>query len=219
MTLFTEAEQQRIQNAVAQAEGRTAGEIVPYIVTQSSGYEVAVWRGGSLVALLTLGLSLLLTSVYSGWGLGWLYTNWGIALATLGGATVGALLTTFVSPLKRWLTGDALLAETVNRRAMQAFVEEEIFKTRDRTGILLFLSLFEHRIEVLGDEGINQKVTPDEWVDVVMRIRKGIKEDHLADGLVEAIEQCGQLLEKRGVEIQPDDTDELSNKVRIRDEG
>lgn len=216
MKLITEAERERIREAVAAAEGRTAGEIVPYIIAQSGGYEVAIWRGASVAAVLALGLALLISSVYSGWGLGWLYTNWGTALAALVAGTLGALVTAYVPAVKRWVAGTDRLSRTVHRRAMQAFVEEQIFKTRDRTGILLFISLFEHRIEVLGDEGINQKVTEDEWVDVVLRIRKGIKEGHLADGLVEAIEMCGHLLERQGVAIRPDDANELPDDIRIR---
>lgn len=216
MKLITEAERERIREAVAAAEGRTAGEIVPYIIAQSGGYEVAIWRGASVAAVLALGLALLISSVYTGWGLGWLYTNWGTALAALVAGTLGALVTAYVPAVKRWVAGTDRLSRTVHRRAMQAFVEEQIFKTRDRTGILLFISLFEHRIEVLGDEGINQKVTEDEWVDVVLRIRKGIKEGHLADGLVEAIEMCGHLLERQGVAIRPDDANELPDDIRIR---
>ena len=79
-------------------------------------------------------------------------------------------------------------------------------------------SLFEHRIEVIGDAGINQKVTPEEWTDVVLRIREGIKAGNVADGLVAAIGMCGALLERGGVEIRPDDINELSDDIRIRDE-
>jgi putative membrane protein len=102
----------------------------------------------------------------------------------------------------------------VHRRALQSFVEEEVFATRDRTGILLFVSLREHRIEVLGDTGINEQVEPDDWAEIVARIRRGIRNDNLTEGLVEAIGMCGRLLERRGVNIRPDDTNELSDTVR-----
>ena len=116
------------------------------------------------------------------------------------------------------LSDDVRKTTSVHGRAMRAFVEEEIFSTRERTGILLFISLLEHRIEVVGDTGINQKVTPDEWTDVVVRVREGIKAGKLADGLVAAIEMCGELLERVGVEIRPDDINELSDDVRLRDD-
>ena len=215
---LTEDEQERIRQAVAEAEGRTSGEIVPYLVPQSGDYGVAVWRGASIAAVVALLIALLVYQFYTGWGLGWLHTGWGVALVALGAGTLGALLAAYVPPLKRLLAGQDELALQVHDRAMRAFVEEEVFLTRDRTGILLFISLFEHRIEVLGDAGINRHVTADEWTDVVLRIREGIRGGHLADGLVEAIEMCGRLLERGGIEIKPDDENELPDGVRIRKE-
>lgn len=205
---------ERTQDAVGQAEERTAGEIVPVVVPRSDEYEVAVWRGAGIAILLALGVVLLVLRFYDGWGLGWLFAPWGVALSVLAAGTGGALLSAYVSPVQRLLAGTDRLDETVHRRAMQAFVEEEVFDTRDRTGILLFVSLREHRIEVLGDAGINQHVEPDDWAEVVARIRRGIRNDNLTEGLVEAIEMCGRLLEQKGVDIRPDDENELSDTVR-----
>lgn len=214
--ILTEAELERIRAAVAEAERRTSGEIVPYVVERSGGYEVAVWRGASAAAVLAMLTAVLVLQFYHGWGLGWLYTSWGMALLATVAGTAGALLSAYVPALRRLLAGSDRLDRRVHRRACFAFLEEEVFKTRDRTGILLFVSLFEHRIEVLGDRGINERVTPDEWVAVVDTIRRGIKQGRFADGLVEAIEMCGRLLEEKGVGIRPDDADELSDRVRLR---
>lgn len=216
--LFTDAEKENIRQAVAAAEGRTAGEIVPYIIEQSSRYDVAVWRGASFAAVLAMALAVIVMQVYQGWGLSWLYASGGMVALSLIAGTMGALAAANIPPLKRVLAGTALIDRRVHERAMKAFVEEEVFFTKDRTGILLFISLLEHRIEVLGDTGINQKVKPEEWVDVVLRIRKGIRQGHLAEGLVEAIGMCGELLERGGVAIRPDDVNELPDGVRIRED-
>lgn len=207
-------DQDRIRDAVGRAEERTAGEIVPVVVPHSADYEVAVWRGTGAAVLLVLTGVLLTLQFYDGWGFGWLFAPWGVALSVLVAGTVGALLARYVYPLQRLLAGSDRLDETVHRRAMQAFVEEEVFDTQDRTGILLFVSLREHRIEVLGDAGINQRVEPDDWAEVVARIRRGIQNDNLTEGLVEAVEMCGRLLERKGVEIRPDDENELTDTVR-----
>lgn len=217
-TALTDAELQRIREAVTAAEARTSGEIVPYIVERSGSYEVAVWRGASFLAVGTMFGAALLLQFYGGWGLGWLYTGWGMALLASLAGVVGAVLAATIPPLKRFLAGQDRLATRVHRRASLAFLDEEVFKTRDRTGILLFVSLFEHRIEVLGDEGINRQVSPDEWVEVVDTIRRGVRQGRLADGLVEAIGMCGRLLEEKGVAIRHDDADEISDKVRLRKE-
>jgi putative membrane protein len=216
--ILTDADLDRVRQAVGEAEQRTSGEIVPYVVERSGSYEVAVWRGASAGALLAMGLGVLLLQFYDGWGLGWLYTNWGMALlASLAGAA-GAALTAAIAPLKRLLAGAERLTRRVHRRASLAFLEEEVFTTRDRTGILLFVSLFEHRIEVLGDAGISAQVSDDEWIEIVDTIRAGIKGGRFADGLAEAVGMCGHLLEKKGLAVRHDDTDELPDDVRLREE-
>ncbi len=207
-------DEDRVREAVQRAEERTTGEIVPVVVPRSASYEVVAWRGAGVAALLALTGILLTLQFYEGWGLAWLYTPWGVVLAALGAASVGALFANSVALFERFVAGSDLLDETVHRRAMQSFMEEEVFDTRDRTGILLFVSLREHRIEVLGDTGINEHVESDDWAEVVARVRRGIRNDNLTDGLVEAIDMCGRLLERRGVGIRPDDENELSNTVR-----
>lgn len=214
---LTEADLARIEAAVGAAEQRTAGEIVPFVVRQSGSYDVAAWRAAAIGALLAAAAALGASWLYDGWGLPWLYSTWAVETATLAGAVAGGLAGAFVPLVRRSLAGPALLAETVHRRAAEAFLDEEVFATRDRTGILLFVSLFEHRIEVVGDSGINAKVEPAEWEGVVARVRTGIRGGDLAGGLVAAVEMCGDLLHRRGVELQPGDTDELPDGVRLRD--
>lgn len=216
--LFSDAERARIREAVDAAETQTAGEIVPYVVARSGRYEIAAWRGAALGALVAAAIGLMVAWTYDGWGLGWLYSAWGMALVMSLGGVLGALIAWFVPALRRLLAGPARLAARTHRRAEAAFLEEEVWNTRDRTGILLFVSLLEHRIEVIGDAGINKKVEQAEWEEVVARIRRGIVAGHLADGLVDAIEMCGELLHRRGVGIRDDDTDELPDDVRVRDE-
>ncbi len=216
--ILTKADQERIREAVDRAETQTAGEIVPYIINRSGRYEIAFWRGGALGALIAGAIGLLIAWLYSGWGLGWLYSAWGMALVMSLGGVLAALLVGGIPSLRRWMAGPGRVAQRVHRRAEAAFLEEEVFQTRDRTGILLFVSLFEHRIEVIGDAGISTAVAQEDWEEVVHRIRTGIKQGQFADGLVDAIKMCGELLHRSGVGIRDDDEDELSDDVRIRTE-
>ena len=77
--------------------------------------------------------------------------------------------------LKRWLIPRASIDRHVALRAEAAFLEEEVFDTRERTGIMLFLALFEHRALVLADEGINEHVDQSEWQEIVDHLVAGIK--------------------------------------------
>ncbi len=209
---LTEAERTRIAAAVATAEQRTSGEIVPYIVAKSANYEVALWRGAGLFALIASAL-VLLARWLSGWSVPLWLSGYMPVVITLLAAAVGALFVQAVPVFRRRFAGDALLTRSVHQRAIEAFVEKEVFATRDRTGILLFVSLLEHRIEVVGDSGINSRVSQEDWADVVRLIRDGIKAGRLADGLAAGIDSCGHLLKQSGVEIRPDDTNELADEV------
>ena len=214
--LFSAEEQERIAAAVKVAEQHTAGEIVPCIVAQCDEYEEAAWRGGAIAAFLVFAAFFCLRAFTTTWlplGLGAMGT--GVVLA--GGA--GMLLAQWVPALRRLLAGEELMDRRVTGRALQAFVEEEVFATRERTGILIFLSLMEHEVRVLGDAGINARVAPEEWEEVVRRLVEGMRQGQPALGLIEAIAQCGALLERCGGQRRADDTDELGNTPRTGGEG
>lgn len=211
---FTAAELERIRRAVDAAEGQTAGEIVPYAVVASDDYAEATWKGSTLGALAAALLAAVLHGLGGFWGIGgylWL------GLPTVAGAAVGYLAAARIAWLKRLLVPSAVVERRVERRAALAFIEEEVFFTRERTGILIFVSVFEREVLILGDSGINAKVKPEEWGEIVADIAAGIAAGKAADALVEGIRRCGDLLERRGVEIRPDDIDELADELRTRD--
>jgi putative membrane protein len=209
--LFTQSDRERITAAVQAAEGKTAGEIVPYVVERSDNYEDAAWRAALLFAFAALGALVLLRRFTSFWFPDFLTVAFVIVLF----AGVGFMLVDFVPALTRLLAGKELLDLRVSQRAAEAFIAEEVFNTRDRTGILLFVSLLEHRVLVVGDSGINAKVKQAEWEDLVQRVVGAIRAGKPAEGLIAAIQQCGVLLQKREVERRADDRDELADSLRI----
>ena len=214
--LFSDKELKAVEEAVKEAEQRTSGEIVTYVVQRSASYAVAQWRIGASFALLAYIVVLIGSMAYSGWSLGWLFSLGGMGLAVLVSATLGLLIVKFVPGIERIFVGSQSMMEAVRDRSVRAFLEEEVFDTRERTGILIFISLFERRVEVVGDTGINARVKEDEWGHVVEDILLGIRARKTADGLVQAIERCGMLLELKGVELRDDDENELSDSVRFR---
>lgn len=210
--LFSDADLERISEAVRKAEGKTSGEIVPYFVERSDAYEAAVWRGGALLASLTAMVLVAVHLMTEAWiGLGLIE----VILLVAGAAGLGMALTFWVPGLKRLLAGNDLIEQRVAQRAAQAFIAEEVFQTRDRTGILLFLSYLEHKVLVVGDSGINKKVDQSEWETVVARMVNGMNNGRPADGLIEAIDLCGILLNKRGVKRRKRDVNELPNRLRV----
>ena len=211
---FSAAEHERIRQAVETAEGQTAGEIVPYAVVASDDYAETAWKGATLAALAAALAAAVLHGLGGFWGVGgylWL------GLPTVLGAAVGYLAGAQIPWLKRVLVESEVVERRVERRAALAFIEEEVFFTRERTGILIFVSVFERQVLILGDSGINAKVQPEEWGEIVAGIAAGIAAGKPADALVDGIRKCGELLERRGVEIRPDDIDELTDELRTRD--
>jgi putative membrane protein len=213
-SLFAQADLDRITAAINEAESKTSGEIVPYVVDKSDAYEDAIWRAALLFALVTLSAFVMARQFTEAW----LPDLKVIALAVTLAAGLGLLLVNYVPILKRLFTGNNMLDLRVYQRAAEAFIEEEVFRTRERTGILIFLSLLERRVIVIGDIGINTKVEQSEWNEVVQRLVTGMRSGKTADGLIDAIKQCGLILQRHGVERRTDDRDELSDRLRVGDQ-
>jgi putative membrane protein len=212
--LFSGADLARIQAAVAEAEGKTSGEIVPFVVERSDDYEVAEWRGG---ALLGTAVAIVFAALHELTEI-WLPVNFaGLVAVSIVAFVAGMLGARFIPTVTRLLAGRGLMTHHAGRRAAEAFIAEEVFQTRDRTGILLFISLLERTVLVIGDAGINARVQKTDWDGIVAMIVDGLRKGTPADGMVSAIGACGTLLAHQGVTRRSDDADELSDGLRMSD--
>ena len=212
--LFSEADRQAIAEAARRAEGATSGEIVPYVVGACDAYPLVAWKAAVLGALVGLVGGAAVHFFGGFWGGSvWLW----VILPSVAGALVCPLAARLSDPLRRWLVGERMLDLRVRQRAEAAFLDEEVFATRERTGILILVALFEHRVVVLGDAGINRAVADGAWEGIVSRVISGIREGRPSEALIAAIGDCGRLLEANRLKIRPDDVDELDNRPRIRD--
>lgn len=212
--LFSPSDLAAIRAAAAVAEARTGGELVVYVVGRCDPYTDARFRaagGAAVLAALAAGLVHQAGEHWGGSGLLW------IGLPVVAAAVAAYALTALLPALQRWLTDEAVLDRRVGQRAAEAFLEEEVFATRDRTGVLLFLAAFEHRVLVLADSGIRAMVPGAEWRSIADDLAAGIRHGRQAEALIEAIGRCGRLLEERGVGRRDDDRDELANEPRLRD--
>ena len=209
--MFSTEDQARIADAVKEAEQTTSGEIVPFVVNRSDDYEEAEWRGGFFLGAATL-------LVYE---TGYLFSgSWrGIAAGEISfialiTALSGLLAVKYSGFLKRLLAGRSTMDRRVAQRAAEAFVSEEVFHTQDRSGILLFISLLERKVLVVGDSGINKKVDQHAWDTIVRITIDGIREGRATEGIIKAVHECGSLLQRHGVTIRKNDVDELPNNLR-----
>ena len=141
-------------------------------------------------------------------------TTWILPIVLIGALAFGFLFSRIPS-VRRQLTWGDDLEHQVLMRAELEFHREGLAKTKDQTGILLFLSLFERRAVVLADKGIASKLGPEVWAEVVEMITLGARKKKLREQLEKAIRRCGELLSKE-FPIQPGDCNELSNRVLIK---
>ena len=189
-------ERDRIRAAVSEAEKNTSGEIVPMIVAASYHYPMADVLGG---ASLALPVAILLT--YFLGGMLWVGpTNMWLFMGIFGIAfVVFHRVVQRVWPLKRVFISDREIDEEVQEAALISFFKEELYRTRDETGILVFISVFEHRVWVLADRGINAKVDQGQWDGIVAHIVAGIKSGQQADAICEAVKEMGGILTRNVV--------------------
>jgi putative membrane protein len=208
--LFTAADEEAIRAAVADAVQRSAGEVVPWIVEACDPYPVAGWKAAALGALLGLALGVGVPLLAGAWGAAPLW----LALLVIAGGAIGLALGQLPAA-KRLLVDEEVIDHRVRIAAQAAFVRGEVFATRERTGILVFLALLERRVVVLGDAGINARVQPEEWQTLADEIVAGVRRSRPAAALAAGIEACGRLLAERGVPRYEQDVDELPDRPRF----
>jgi putative membrane protein len=204
-------ERERIRLAVHAAEQHTNAEIVPMIVSRSGLYRDAQHRCGLILALSILTILLATEMLWLPWG--WHASNaaW-LVLATILAYGAGVWLGTGV-PIIRLLTPTDRMRHKVRLRAERAFAQYAVSQTRERTGVLIMVSLLEHEIYVLPDRPLFERLPMERWSQVVQAAVGRLKSGDIVGGLCQSIETCGVLL----AEICPgrpgDNPDELSNEL------
>ncbi|MDG6078670.1 hypothetical protein E3U23_05625 [Erythrobacter litoralis] len=192
-----------VSRAVTEAEDRTSGEIVPVLADRSDGYtDVALWWAlglsftvMSLFAALPTALTGLLDTLSGGWMHDW--TD-GEILATLLaiGLVVFALglLFQLFQPLKFALVPAPVRSARTRDAAIRHFKVGAERRTHGRTGVLLYVSMREHRAEIVADESIVAKVEAEVWGEAMADMLSEIREGRLAEGLAAGIRDVGAVL-------------------------
>jgi len=212
-TFFSEADREAIRAATAAAETKTAGELVVYVTERCDPHPEVAWKGALVGGALGAICATMSVWCFGGWGApDYLWILIGFQL----GLVAGWVASRFDAVARR-LTSDEALDSRVDGRAAEAFLDEQVFTTRERTGVLIFVALFEHRVVVLADEGIDERVADDAWDEISSELALGIQRGTPAQALIHAVERCADLLEAHGV--QPSDAqNEISDEPRFRSE-
>ena len=112
--------------------------------------------------------------------------------------------------LKKSIKGD------IYDEAKKFFDEKELYKTKDRNAVLVFLAYKDHKLAILGDEGINAKVPENFWESTVEIMTSNFKEGRYAEGLEKGILKIGEEL-KNDFPWQEDDQNEIADEIHVED--
>ena len=181
-TLFSPDEQERIRQTVARMERETSGEIATMAVDESDSYPDAEVIGAVLVA----GLVSLIVAIAIDHVTIWTY----VPLVTVLFFPLRMMFRSLPG-LKLPFLGRGRLEDAVRGAAVRSFFERGLHRTRHETGILIYISLLEHKVWILGDRGINEKIPPDFWTDHARILAEGLKAGRACDALCTVIEDCG----------------------------
>ncbi|CAN5151212.1 hypothetical protein BH09BAC3_BH09BAC3_16530 [soil metagenome] len=214
---FTAQDLDRIKAAVKQSEEQISGEIVPVFVERSGFYTIANYRSAMIFAtlafLVIIGVDRYVPDQYaSTWAV---YDPLIIFLIVIMGGMVGALAAHNIGPVKRLMLSQTHMDQATRKRAENAFLEEEVFNTRHRTGIMIFVSFFEHEVMIMADRGISKVVEQKEWDKIVRNIIEKVRMGKVTEGIETSILRCGELLLEKGFIKTPDDINELRDDLRI----
>ena len=203
MLKLTEADHALVTAAVTKAERESDGEIVTIVAARSDAYHDVGLHYAVLGMLLVPGVLAILPQGTIDWAAG-LALGWNAELAR-GAAMLflfAALAIVFLIlrfalaylPLRMALTPGTTKTRRVRRRAIELFKAGTERRTRGRTGILLYLSLLEHRAEILADEAIHSKVDPEIWGEAMADLVEEVKAGHPGAGMAKAVERIGAVL-------------------------
>ncbi|ALC13264.1 TPM domain-containing protein [Sphingopyxis sp. 113P3] len=199
----SEADHDLVTAAVAAAEAHTSGEIVTVIAGQSNDYDDVALVWASVIAFLAMSVIALFPEFYQGlydrltggWGHGLTANQWlGTVIAIGVLKWIGVWLILLWRPLRLLLTPRAILAARVRARAVDLFKVGTEAKTLGRTGVLLYVSLREHRADIVADEAIAARVAPEVWGDAMEALIEQVRQGKPGAGMAEAVRRMGIVL-------------------------
>ncbi len=220
MTAINEAEHAKVSAAIAAAESGTDGEVIAIITERSDSYHDVGLHYAVAVLFLVLAFFTAWPNQLEGWWtrlMGWTAPPdlQQLLLILLGFALFKFLVVLFVMrwmPLRLALTPGATKTRRVRRRAVMLFKAAAERRTVGRTGVLIYLSMGEHRAEIIGDDAITAVTTPETWGEAMVALLAGVKAGNAADGIAAAVGLIGEVLAEHFPKDGAD-TNEIPDKL------
>jgi putative membrane protein len=180
---FTKEDHEAVSAAIHEVEKRTSGQIVCVLAHASSDYAHVPILWASMLALFAPWPLIELTP----WSVQRIYV---IQIAVF----LAAALLFSLTPLRLALVPRAVRRARAHRAALEQFVVRRVAHTKNRIGVLIFVSLAERYARIIADEGIAEKVPNSEWQAALDALTGNMREGRIAAGFCAAIERCGAVL-------------------------
>jgi putative membrane protein len=198
---FTDENLKKIQEAVANAEKNTDGEIALAVTPSSNSYAFWELLFAVVMGLITSACLIPFSSKIKSF-LDWLYwdTNdyhfsfW--LLFTVFVAILIFYLLANIPFIDRLIVPKKVRNRSVYNKAIRIFVHSGVYKTKSNTGILLFFSIFERKIQIIADDGIASKIPHETWKNLANSLAEGFKSKNPTETIIKAVEECGEILAK-----------------------
>lgn len=220
-SVLNEADHRRVSEAVARAEGGTAGEVVTVLADRSDGYTDVALAWSALVALLGLAALAIAPEFYlgvaerlsGGWVHEWTHRELFTLAAAVAALKFGAMMILQLIPSLRFLLiPSPIKTARVHDRALGVFRVGAEQRTTGRTGVLIYLSMREHRAEVLADAAVASKVDAQVWADALEALLAQVRKGDVAGGMCAAVERVGAVLSAYAPR-QTGDVNELPDRL------
>lgn len=217
---LTAEELQRINQAVAAAEAKTSAEIVPVVAAVSGRYDrpediVGVWT--SVIALALCWWLLPEHARVGDWGSLPAWAHLLILMASVvAGFAMGAVLGAHVNWLRHLFAPARQMRDEVLLRSRQVFFDSRVHHTAGRTGLLVYVSLFERMAAVVADEAVIEKLGQQAINELRDHLTSALGKQRLAEAVCDTIAAAGERLS--GVLPRTeDDVNELPDAVVMLD--
>lgn len=221
MAYLDDAGRKLVADAVTAAESGTSGEIVTVLTDRSDGYtDVALlWAAGAAFTAMSVFAAVPLPfleawdATFGGWGHQWTTGELASMVIALGLVKfLAVMLVQQWEPLKFVLIPGPTKTIRVHNQAVRQFKVGAERRTTGRTGVLIYLSMREHRAEIVADESIAALVPAEVWGEAMGDMLAEIRKGRIAEGLAAGIRDVGFVLAEhfpRGA----DDQNELPDRL------
>ena len=196
MAFLSEEEKDTLSARIKLLESKTRAELVTVIAQQSDGYRYIPLLWAALIALSVPGVYFLYVATVSN---GWVdaeqaiaMTIWLYPVQVLVFLGIGML---FQLPTARlWLIPQAIKRQRAARHAREQFFQQNLHQTRGRTGVLLFVSVAEHYVEIIVDSAVAEVVDNTLWEQTVSEFITHVRSGEIAAGFEHTIDACQDVL-------------------------